>query len=234
MHLRIAICDDEPILCRELKEKIEKLDSGHDIDVFHSGQRLFRCVETYDIIFLDIEMPEEDGMETAEKLRAQNCKSYLVFLTSHGEYMPEAFKVKAFRFLTKPIDEGHLKEALSGVKKELADTKQIIVSNFGREIVVDVKDIVYICADRKSTRVHMVKQEIETGNPLKYWISELGCIDFCQTHKSYLVSLRHIRQVMPEGVLLKNADEIIPLSRRKYSAVKNAFFRYIEEHAGIM
>lgn len=234
VKLKIAICDDETILCKELKEKISKFYSEYSIDTFHSGKELLRCPNEYDMIFLDIEMPGEDGMETAKKLRSQNCKSYIIFLTSHTEYMPDAFKVKAFRFLAKPLDEEHLKEALTDAQKELADSKKIIISNFGREMLADIKDIMYVRADRKSTVLHFENEEIETGYPLKYWMEELGGFDFCQTHKSYLVSVRHIKQVLPEGVMLKITEEIIPLSRRKYSTVKNAFFRYIEEHAGIM
>lgn len=234
LKLKIAICDDETILCKELKEKISKFYSEYSIDTFHSGKELLRCPNEYDIIFLDIEMPGEDGMETAKKLRSQNCKSYIIFLTSHTEYMPDAFKVKAFRFLAKPLDEEHLKEVLTDAQKELADFKKVIISNFGREMLADIKDIMYIRADRKSTVLHLENEEIETGYPLKYWMEELGGVDFCQTHKSYLVSIRHIKQVLPEGVMLKITEEIIPLSRRKYSTVKNAFFRYIEEHAGIM
>lgn len=132
VKLKIAICDDETILCKELKEKISKFYSEYSIDTFHSGKELLRCPNEYDIIFLDIEMPGEDGMETAKKLRSQNCKSYIIFLTSHTEYMPDAFKVKAFRFLAKPLDEEHLKEALADAQKELADSKKIIISNFGR------------------------------------------------------------------------------------------------------
>lgn len=206
VKLKIAICDDETILCKELKEKISKFYSEYSIDTFHSGKELLRCPNEYDIIFL----------------------------TSHTEYMPDAFKVKAFRFLAKPLDEEHLKEALTDAQKELADVKKIIINNFGREMLADIKDIMYIRADRKSTVLHLENEEIETGYPLKYWMEEFGGFDFCQAHKSYLVSVRHIKQVLPEGVMLKITEEIIPLSRRKYSTVKNAFFRYIEEHAGIM
>lgn len=234
LKLKIAICDDEPIFCKDLKEKICKFYSEYSIDFFHSGKDLLICSNEYDIIFLDIEMPGEDGMETAKKLRIQNCKSYIIFLTSHTEYMPEAFKVKAFRFLAKPLNEEHLKEALTDAQKELADAKKIIISNFGREILTDIKDIMFIRADGKKTVIHLENGEIETGYPLKYWIGEFGSFDFCQVHKSYLVSVRHIRQVLPEGVMLKKTEETIPLSRRRYSTVKNVFFQYIEEHAGVM
>lgn len=234
MELQIAICDDEPILRNELKEKILMIRPEYAIDAFSCGKDLMECSKEYDMVFLDIEMPGEDGMEIARKLRLQNCKSHIIFLTSHTEYMPEAFKVKAFRFLEKPINTDSLKEALMEAEKEFAGKKKVVVNNFGTEILVDIWDIMYISADGKNTMIHMKNQKVETGNALKCWLKELEEYGFCQVHKSYIVSLRHIRQVLPEGIMLKETKEIIPLSRRRYNIVRNLFFQYIEEHAGIM
>lgn len=234
LKLQIAICDDEPILCEELKKIILDLFPEYRIDIFYSGRELLELPKVYDIIFLDIEMPEEDGMEIAKNLRMQNYKSYIIFLTSHTEYMPEAFKVKAFRFLQKPINIDNLNEALADAQKELANRKKIVFDNFGIEMLVDVQDILYIRADGKSTVLHLENQQIETGKSLKYWTQKFEDYDFCQIHKSYVVSMGHVRQVLPEGVMLKETGEIIPLSRRRYSMVKDAFYQYIEEHSAIM
>lgn len=234
MKLQIAICDDEPIMRNELKEKILNICSGYTIDAFSCGNDLLESSKEYDMVFLDIEMPGEDGMEIARKLRMQNCKSHIIFLTSHTEYMPDAFKVKAFRFLEKPINTGSLREALVGAEKELAENRKVVVNHFGTERLVDIRDIMYISADGKTTVLHMKDQKVETGNSLKGWIKKLEGYGFCQVHKSYIVSLGHVRQVLPEGVMLREAEELIPLSRRKYNIVRDLFFQYIEEHAGIM
>lgn len=234
LKLKIAICDDESILCEELKKMILDFCPEYRIDIFHSGRELLKISKIYDLIFLDIEMPEENGMEIAKKLRTQNSKNYIIFLTSHTEYMPEAFKVKAFRFLQKPLTANCLNEALTNAQVELADKKKIIINNFGIEMLVDIQDILYIKADQKSTILYMENQEIETSNSLRYWMQKFEDYDFCQIQKSYVVSLRHVRQVLPEGVMLKETEEIIPLSRRKYSIVKHVFYQYIEEHAAIM
>ena len=65
MKLHIAICDDEPIFCKEIKKKILEIRPEYEADIFFSGKELLETSAYYDMVFLDIEMPEQNGMETA-------------------------------------------------------------------------------------------------------------------------------------------------------------------------
>lgn len=100
MNINCAICDDEKIICNELKLFLSELRPNYNIDVFHSGEYLINSQKKFDLIFLDIEMPEIDAMKTAEILRKNdNTTTYIVFITNHIELMPEAFNVRAFRII---------------------------------------------------------------------------------------------------------------------------------------
>lgn len=234
LKLQIAICDDEPILCEEVKEQILKLHMNYEIDLFYSGTELLESTGSYDMIFLDIDMPEENGMDIAKKLRSKKFCGHIIFLTCHAEFMPEAFKVKAFRFLVKPIQIDDLNETLIESECEIFDEKKLILDNFGKEILVNIKDIMYIQSQKKNTVLHLVDQTIETGNSLKYWLQEVNDYDFCRAHKSFLVSLRYVDRIEPEQIYLKNLETFVPLSRRNYHIVKEEFFKYIKKHARIM
>lgn len=234
LKLQIAICDDEPILCQEAKEQILKLHMNYEIDLFYSGAELLESPQSYDMIFLDIDMPEENGMEIAKELRSKKFCGHIIFLTSHTEFMADAFKVKAFRFLVKPIRIDDLNEALLESENEIFDDSKIIIDNFGREVLVNIKDIVYIQSEKRNTILYMVNQIVETGNSLKYWIHELNDYDFCRAHKSFLVALRYVDRIEPEHIYLKNLNICVPLSRRNYHIVKRRFFEYIRKHARIM
>ena len=102
--MRIAICDDEKIFRDQIKKYILEVSSDSSIDEYTCGDDLAGSESNYDIIFLDIEMPGISGIETAEKLRENGSDADIIFLTSHVEFVYEAFKVRAFRFLQKPID----------------------------------------------------------------------------------------------------------------------------------
>ena len=86
MKLHVAICDDENIICNEVKMALKKLKPDYEIDIFHSGCELLNSNVTYDLIFLDIEMPDINGMKTAESLRNGENEEHIIFLTSHTEF----------------------------------------------------------------------------------------------------------------------------------------------------
>lgn len=234
MKLHIAICDDETVLCEETKKKILEVCPDYEIEQFFSGKRLLASALTYDMIFLDIEMPGLNGMETAGSLRKQGYLGHIIFLTGYTEYMPDAFKVKAFRFLTKPVNMDALEETLNESEREIFEHEKIVVDGFGTEILVDMKDIIYIEAMKKNSVLYLTNKSIETPYALKYWLEKLSGKDFCQVHKSFIVSLGHIVQVEEDEVILHGGDCHIPLSRRRHSIVRQAFLDYIKRHARIM
>ncbi len=117
--MKIAICDDEQIFRDTLYKKLVKYNKTFEIKEFRTGRELIDSRIKFDIIFLDIEMPELNGMDTAKKLRKLSVGSIIIFLTSHIECIQDAFKVKAFRFLSKPVQEDALNEALEEAEKEI-------------------------------------------------------------------------------------------------------------------
>lgn len=121
--MRIAICDDDKVMCDEICKKINQYNCNYYIDLFRGGMDLLNIDKIYDIVFLDIEMSGIDGMETASLLRQKNNNEHIIFLTSHSEFMQEAFKVKAFRYLNKPIKQEELIEALNAAEKEIISKK---------------------------------------------------------------------------------------------------------------
>ena len=179
-------------------------------------------------------MPGKDGMCIAKELRQRNYTGHIIFLTSHTDFMPEAFKVKAFRFLIKPIQQQKLQEALIESEREIKKEKRRIVVDYGKNVLIYDSDIVYIEAQRNRTLLHTEKEILETNETLKYWEQELSIDDFLKVHKSYLVSLRYIRIVDSDGIVLYGTEEKIPVSRRNMVLVKKAFYAYIKDHVKVL
>lgn len=231
LQLKVAVCDDETIICEDTQRKIKEIKTDYTVDIYNNGFEILSAGKRYDMIFLDIEMPEQDGMRIAKKLREQRFKGHIIFLTSHTEFMPDAFKVKAFRFLQKPVDMEELRETVSEAEKEIFENKQVVVTDYGTEILINIPDILFVEAKKNKTIIHTVDEEMETNHTLKYWIKELGMVHFCQVHKSYLVSFRYIKKIDVDGITLYYTDTEIPVSRRNAALVKKAFFAYIKENA---
>ena len=111
--MQIAICDDEKSIGLILEEKIKKLLPDAVIEKYLSGDELIASGCEPDILFLDIQMPGMDGMETARILRQKNERMVLIFVTAVEEYVFQAFDVAAFHYLVKPFSDEKLKEVVT-------------------------------------------------------------------------------------------------------------------------
>ena len=83
VQLKIAICDDEEIICNKIREQLKLINSSFDITIFNSGEQLLDSKNTFDLILLDIEMTGLSGIKTAELIRRKN-NEFIIFLTSHS------------------------------------------------------------------------------------------------------------------------------------------------------
>ena len=111
--MRIAICDDEVSMVQILEEKIKRLLPDAVIEKYLSGEKLIASGSKPDVLFLDIQMPGMDGMETAKMLRQDNEDMILIFVTAAEEYVFQAFDVGAFHYLVKPFSDEKLKEVVT-------------------------------------------------------------------------------------------------------------------------
>ena len=115
--LKFAVCDDEPYRVEEISDLIseymeEKCLTDYRISTFTDGSSLLRNSCDFDLIFLDIQMEQPDGMETARLLRQREEQCLLVFVTVLKECVFEAFEVQAYDYLVKPIDRCHFKRMM--------------------------------------------------------------------------------------------------------------------------
>ena len=236
MKYKIAICDDENIIIDDIISKLHNRSSEYEIVRCNSGNELLEMPADYSILFLDIEMPSINGMETAFRLREKNFDGIIIFLTSHTEFMPDAFKVKAFRFLSKPIDTEKFNEALSAADKEFANTEHIIIRERDKSIYMKLTDIVYLEAYGDGTYIYDKNKKVyDTDKPLKYWKEQIGTEHFFQINKSTIVSFLYFSSVSSDGsIYVPLYDLKLSSSRRNCASFKEAFFKYAKKYAKTM
>lgn len=230
MSLKMAVCDDDVIICRQMSELLQERDRDYTIDVYVSGKELIESQKEYDVIFLDIEMEPIDGIETAKILRNKRRKDYIIFLTSHTDYMPEAFKVQAFRFLQKPIQIQQFTEAITEAEKDILEDEKFVVSSDEGMVLINQKDIVYIEALGDGSCLHTEKETYVIKKYLKQWEAILDSSRFFKIHKSYLLGLRYVK-VMNESNVELNVDDIsLPVARRRRKAFENNYIEYVKKY----
>ena len=232
--MRIAICDDEERYRVELKTLLDKLliNIDYDIDTFDDGKRLMESFadDPYDLIFLDIEMPAIDGITLAKKLREKSDKVYIVFLTGHVEYALEGYEVNALRYLTKPVDIDKLKEVIRYVQDKQGSSRQLIIKEEGVELLIDIKDIVYMESMNQNVKIVTSKDEHVIRYNIGDFEEQLKNDGFFRIHRGYLISLSKVKKVSKNDVIMDN-EVILPVSRSNVKALKEALYAYVERTA---
>ncbi|MDU7439926.1 MAG: LytTR family DNA-binding domain-containing protein, partial [Clostridium sp.] len=228
--MRIAICDDEEIFRRSVCEKINEIYKD-DIDmvlrIFERGETLIKDFKendsAYDIIFLDIEMENINGIDTARNIRKINTDVLIAFLTSHEEFAKDGYEVNAFRYLSKPIREDKLIECIENAKKICDGAKKIIIKYKDEEIILKATNIIYLEAQNKDIYIHTRDNVYVQKNNLSYYENQLKECGFFRVHRSFIVNFNYVKSYTNKEVLLDN-NEKVNLSRLKYKSFKDQLY----------
>lgn len=236
--IKIAICDDESLMARELAGHLaeymkEKSITAYDLSSFSDGRALLDAIDRFDVIFLDIQMEQPDGMETARLLRRRGDHSLLVFVTVLKELVFDAFQVEAYDYLLKPLDSarfnGTMDRVLCALERRTAEGI-VIQRGTGCEVVL-LSDIVY--CEVLGRKIYLHKQD-GTVSDYYHKLEDLERqVDgrFFKCHRSFLVNLDYVRGCQ-EGQVLLSQGERVPVSRLRERELTQALLRHMRERRG--
>lgn len=233
--LKIAICDDESYYLKLVHSIITKLlyergISEYDIDLFSSGEELCKKNDdmgVYQVIFLDINMPGLNGLQTAEMIRETNQNVFLVFITAFIDYAVEGYKLEAIRFLLKDMLEEMLPECIDTIIKKLhlqALRIKYIFLEGEKEIFID--KIYYVESWKHKLTFSVWDKELiqySLYNKLDDIEKDLKHYGFIRIHKSFLVNARYIDYIINYKVKMKNG-KILSVPREKFQEVKEIYY----------
>ena len=236
--IKIAICDDEAT-CRESMEKMcraffeEKKHSGGmpDIYVFSSGQEMAASDMDYDILLLDIEMPEQDGISIKEHFESNRKQTKIIFTTSHKERVLEAFGKNVVSFLVKPLDKENFNKVMERVLSDLCGQILEIEEN-GETFIIPIKQIKYIEAQDKYTLAVTEEEKYLVRRTMKFWEDALPCQDFVRIHRSYLVNLEYFEKKGEEVFL--DQGKIVKISRIKKKEIMEKYKEFLRRKVKVM
>ena len=227
--IRIAICDDISIHCEIAKDKLisyfEKVQMRVSIDLYTTGRDLLQSNKYYDLLIMDIALKNENGMDIAKQY-VYGKHTRVILLSSHQEEMANGYKIKAFRFLVKPINDSLLQEALDSALTELAQEEKLLVFNEKKEYAVFLSDILYVEAAHKKSYVRTIDQLYTCPQGIQQIAATLKSPAFFMPFKSYIVNMQYIRSFHAAEILLCNGERI-PLSRLKREDFKKKYQNYI-------
>lgn len=235
MKLTIAICDDEQSACHHIESLLNNYQIEYDfefeITTFTSSTDFiskYQKAGTFDIIFLDVEMPNISGLLVAQTIR--NLPDYdvkIIFTSNYPEYMQNSFNVSAFQYLQKPITREQLHAQFTRIVQEFRTcaSNSILVKHDGIEEVVLLKNLLYIetIKNQKNLLRYICNDKIFIGTGiLKELETTLLVHDFFCPHRGLLINMRQVHFIKPNEIEMLNGDSI-PLSRRREKEFRNYF-----------
>lgn len=235
--MKIAICDDVTACCGIIKMHVaaffENRQISVTIDTYLSGKQLLEAeVSSLDICFLDIEMPEIKGLELAKEIMKQNRACKIVFVTSHEEYVQEGYKVRAYRYLYKPIAYADLEEVLADAWNDIKESAGIFVTNSKVREVLLLRDIIMIESMGDEAALYTNRGVLKDKRSMNAIGEELDD-RFFRSHRTFIVNLWEITKIEYKQNRIQMSNGMkADLAFRRKAALKTAYYQQGKRRLG--
>lgn len=243
--LRIAICDDDVLFTGMLENLIkeEALANGIEIevDVFFDGSMLTKYVHLgnlFDLIFLDIEMSQQNGIEAARHIREIDKTVLLIYISGYEQYLKELFEVEPFRFLSKPLDTEKFSRYFKEAYERINENNVYFQFNFNKEIKkVALKDVVYF-----ESRNRVVYIYLKDGRE-EFFYGKLNDVEnelvgnkqrYLRIHQSYLVNYDYVSTMNFSSLVIENGGKstTLQISEDRQKKIRNQLCDLASKKAG--
>lgn len=216
--LVIGICDDENCVLRMLGDKVDKYmkmqQVEYELRLFHTGQEVLENAENVDLLFLDVDLGDKDGMQIGKMLYEKNRDCKIVMATAMVERMKEAFYFQAFRFLTKPFEDSEIEEVIDSYFRNRVGYQKIKL--YENRILYSVwqRDIVYIASYDSYCEFQMKDgRKMRKETSLAQLENELESRIFFRTGRNYIVNMLYIKKYQENAIEIEKQK--IRISRRR-------------------
>lgn len=227
--LKIAICDDDKALCRQLKSILNKISENinefFEISVFYTGEELCDILlskKSFNVIFLDIELCEINGVEVGKKIREElnDELTQIVYISAKDSYAMELFDIRPLNFLVKPLKKEKIESVLKTARKVLGSNNQYFEYKIGNvNFNVSISDVLYFESSGRKVKIILKDDEKEYYGKLSEVEKKLKNSDFFSIHKSYLINYNYVIEYTYEYVKMSN-NEILGISQNNRKAVR--------------
>jgi len=239
--VKCIIVDDEKPARDEIKHHLNKTTHYTVLDAFENGIAALNFLREnpVDIIFLDINMPGLDGIQTAKKIINSPLETipYIVFITAYDEYAVKAFELHAIDYILKPINDLRFNKCIQRINREMSHQKSqkkkiralspnnskddiISLSKDGSVIPIRINQIKLIYIEDRTLVVETTKGKFLLNTSMNDFSDNLCDSKFFRAHRSYIININFIEKIIPwfnstYKVKICGIDLDIPISRYK-------------------
>lgn len=234
--IRTAICDDDVCTLKEMRGFLDRYCRERNREIvcttFHNPMDLMAEIERgarFDVLFLDILMPGQNGIETAGEIRNYDTNVKIVFLTSSPEFAVQSYEVKAYFYQLKPLREEAFFRVLDAALDECRQEREnsLILRCKGVITRVEPGQLEFCEVIHRTLFFHLNSGKVleSTGHldELDRLLAPYGC--FLRVHRSYIVNLDYVQNISPRAITMTCLTEI-PIPRGKCNEIKDAFLAH--------
>lgn len=235
---RVAICDDEQLICSQIENIVlqyaTEIDEQIETQVFYSGEELCKFLvigDGFDLIFLDIEMKMLNGIEVGRRIRGEmdNQTTQIVYVSGKDNYYRELFDVRPMHFLHKPIKEKEIIQDIRLAMKLSDKLSGFFTYKKGHEFNrIEVKNILYFESNNREVRVVTTEGEETFYGKLSDVFKQVAKHHFLFIHKSYVINYFFVTKFKHDEVTMSNAD-VLPISQSRRKITKKMQIKFEKE-----
>ncbi len=232
--MTILICDDLPKERLNLSQFLRNYEQAHDmeldLEMAVDGNQMLAMWKPgrWDLIFLDIYMPELDGVEAARRLRKVDSRCEIVFVTNSREHGMEGYELRVMDYVTKPFAQKEVDEVMDWFFRQRAEKhSELMIRTTDGEKSIRAQDIYYIESSAHNCIIHTKKERITVRRSIDVLAGELNSA-FFRCHKSFLVNFAYVVKT-ENNVFLLDSGESVPISAVNRSKSKSAFLAWKTE-----
>ncbi len=217
MTIRALVVDDEQLACEELAYLLREFPEVEVVATGANGLEALKLIEEHepDLVFLDVQMPGLDGMGVIRQVREKKLPlPHFVLATAYDQYAVEAFRLEATDYLLKPVNKERLAETMERVRRAFQDRHRaahvvppqpvrphrtkLLVKSGSRNFIVDAQDVIYATINNGLiTIVTTALEGYSNYRTIEELQASLDPETFWRVHRSYLVNINHIKEVIP-------------------------------------
>ncbi len=240
MIYKVAVVDDEPEILQRITGLLNKYagssaeDLRFETDTYSCGDELLKNdPNSYEILILDINMPGNNGLRVAKKIREFNKTAIIIFCTHYEQYAINGYEVNALGYILKPIDETLFNRSLDRMLQVLktSQTRRIKVKTLHGVEVIPVSDIIYLEIQIHNLYYYVLNpenkpSEYRTRGSMQEMVDSLGDLGFARCSACYLINLRHVLSVV-NGEVKLSGGITLPISRKFLRSFNEAFIKFL-------
>ncbi|MBQ9990224.1 MAG: response regulator transcription factor [Lachnospiraceae bacterium] len=237
--IKIAICDDEVFMTTLMEEMImemgKELHAQISCDVFFDGSALLESIDKgscYDLIYLDIEMEQLGGIDTASRMRQLGLQVLIVYVSGHERYLKQLFDTEPFRFLSKPVVKEEFQSVFRAAYQRISQKPEYFSYVSSKALKkIPLNSIAYFESSKRVVYIHEAGKKVEGEKPSEKFYGKINEIEeqlsethgrFLRIHQSYLVNFDFIKSINFTSVRMMD-DTVLQISKERQKSIRHEF-----------